>query len=96
VNSIRHGGCEDVAEAACISLQFQGREVRVIYSDRGAPFNPTAAPEPDLSASLADRPAGGLGVHLVRQIMSGIEYRREPDRNILTMSYDLPSQQEIQ
>jgi len=94
VNSVRHGGCENLPEAACISLHLQGGEVRVVYTDRGNPFDPTSAPAPDLSTSLADRTPGGLGVHLVRQIMNGLEYRRERDRNILAMRYPLPSQQE--
>jgi anti-sigma regulatory factor (Ser/Thr protein kinase) len=28
---------------------------------------------------------GGLGIHLVRQLMDGLEYRRQGDRNRLTL-----------
>lgn len=53
--------------------------------DGGQPFDPLQeAPEPDLEASLEDRPIGGLGVYLVRNIMDELSYRREDGRNRLT------------
>jgi sigma-B regulation protein RsbU (phosphoserine phosphatase) len=35
--------------------------------------------------SLEERSIGGLGIHLVRQIMDQIQYRREDNKNILTL-----------
>ena len=53
--------------------------------DGGRAFDPLEeAPEPDLEASLEDRPIGGLGVYLVRTIMDELSYRREDGRNRLT------------
>jgi anti-sigma regulatory factor (Ser/Thr protein kinase) len=28
---------------------------------------------------------GGLGIHLVRRLMDGVEYRRPSERNLLTL-----------
>ena len=53
--------------------------------DDGVPFDPRDAPLPDLDASLDERQAGGLGMHLVRSTMDGIDYRREGGRNVLTV-----------
>ena len=57
-----------------------------IISDSGIPFDPTAAPEADVTLSAEERPIGGLGIYLVRNLMDTVTYRREHDRNILAMT----------
>ena len=54
-------------------------------SDSGKPFDPTSARPVDTSLSAEQRPIGGLGIHLVRQIMDEVSYARVEDRNILTL-----------
>lgn len=61
------------------------QEVRVEVEDAGAAFDPLALAPPDLVSDLDERPLGGLGVHLLRQVMDEIAYRREGDRNVLTL-----------
>lgn len=61
-------------------------EIHFIVSDNGTPFDPTAAPEADISLDVEDRPIGGLGIFLVRNIMDEVHYSRSDDgKNILTM-----------
>ena len=59
--------------------------VKFVISDRGKPFDPTAAPEADTTLPVEERPIGGLGIFLVRQIMDDVSYRYEDGKNILTM-----------
>jgi len=40
----------------------------------------------DVTASIDERPIGGLGIHMVRKLMDGIEYAREGNRNRLVMT----------
>lgn len=54
-------------------------------SDKGKPFDPTAAPEADITLSVEDRPIGGLGIFLVRNIMDKVTYQYKDGKNILTM-----------
>ena len=50
--------------------------------DWGRPYNPFAeAPPPDLTASLAERPIGGLGLHLVKKVTAHYVYSRGRDTN---------------
>ena len=56
-----------------------------ILSDSGKPFDPTAAPEADITLGVEDRSIGGLGIYLVRNIMDTVSYRYENGKNILTM-----------
>jgi len=84
-NAVSHGECAGMEKAVQVRLQLLNDGVHVEYADRGRPFDPLTAPEPNLDASLEERRVGGLGVHLVRQIMRDLEYRRAGDWNRITM-----------
>ena len=60
-------------------------------ADSGVPFNPFERPDPDISAPVEEREIGGLGIFLIRQIMDNANYRRENNRNIMTLEKKLPS-----
>ena len=62
-------------------------KLRVEIVDFGRVFNPLEADPPDFSRGLADRPIGGLGVFLVRNMVDSIAYRREADRNVLSFIF---------
>ncbi|MFC2019223.1 ATP-binding protein [Chloroflexota bacterium] len=54
--------------------------------DWGIPFDPLSLPKPDIKAPLEKRKVGGLGIYLTRTIMDEVNYRRDQDRNILTLT----------
>jgi anti-sigma regulatory factor (Ser/Thr protein kinase) len=54
--------------------------------DDGAPFDPLAREAPRTDQALADRQVGGLGIHIVKELMDEVEYRRIDDRNRLRFS----------
>ena len=52
----------------------------------GAPFDPEAIPVPDVARPLEERPAGGLGIFLMRKFMDDIQFRFDPhEGNTITM-----------
>lgn len=57
-----------------------------VLRDSGKPFDPTAAPEADITLGVEERPIGGLGIFLVRQIMDSVRYVREGDENVLILT----------
>ena len=59
--------------------------LKFIISDSGQPFDPTAAPEADITLDVEDRPIGGLGIFLVRNIMDEVHYERADGKNLFTM-----------
>lgn len=60
------------------------RIVRAMIEDDGIAFDPLQRPDPDISLSSDDRPIGGLGIFLVRQMMDAVRYDRNHDRNRLS------------
>ena len=54
--------------------------------DWGIPFDPLSLPKPDVEAPIEKRKVGGLGIYLIRTIMDEVNYRRNQDRNILTLT----------
>lgn len=85
LNAIKHGLCSPSQEAIQIDLQLSDQELDITMTDTGIPFNPLDAPPPDLTGSLANRPIGGLGIHLVRSLMNSVEYKREGGKNQLRL-----------
>lgn len=70
-----------------ITLISEDHRLILEISDTGKPFDPlTEAPVPDVDAPMEDRPIGGLGIYLVRNMMDDMQYRRENDRNYLTLT----------
>jgi len=53
--------------------------------DDGVAFDPLAHPAPNLDVPLEERKEGGLGIFLVRQIMTSVEYQRVGGKNVLTL-----------
>ena len=84
-NAIRHGGCEGMRDAASVQLEMLVNGVAIEFADRGVPFDPTTAPAPELDAPLETRLVGGLGIHLVRQVVRDLRYERVEGWNRLTM-----------
>ena len=60
-----------------------------VISDKGMPFDPTAKEEADTTLSVEERPIGGLGIFLVRQLMDSINYERTDGKNVLTLKKKL-------
>ena len=56
--------------------------------DTGRPFDIQSSSKPDLSAHISDRKIGGLGIHLIKQMVNRVHYRRDGQSNILTLVVD--------
>lgn len=70
-----------------LNMDGTGETLTFTLIDEGEPFDPTTLDEPDTNLSAEERPIGGLGVFLVKQIMDEVRYERQGNRNILTMTY---------
>ena len=68
-----------------IEAYANDERLKFVIIDSGIPFDPTVKKEVDTTLSAEDRPIGGLGIHLVRQLMDSINYERTNGQNVLTL-----------
>ena len=89
VNVMNYAYPEGTEGTVCIDAQVSDGVLQFVISDSGAPFDPTARAEVDTTLSAEERGIGGLGIHIVRQIMDSIDYKRVDGRNVLTLGKKL-------
>jgi anti-sigma regulatory factor (Ser/Thr protein kinase) len=68
-----------------ICLEKKENLLQTRISDAGMPFNPLQQPEAKLASSIEERPIGGLGIHLIKEIMDEVVYQYKNGKNMLTM-----------
>lgn len=85
VNVMKYAYPEGKSGKIDISVSIDGDDIVFVISDSGVAFDPTAKAEVDIDQKAEDRPIGGLGIHLVRQIMDSMVYERIDGKNILTL-----------
>ena len=64
-------------------------EISVCFKDEGIQFDPLAKPDPDITLSAEDRPIGGLGIFLCKQMMDDVRYSYEGGHNLLSLIKNL-------
>lgn len=85
-NTISYGYEDGGKHRIDLRIRLDGDVLAVEISDDGIEFAPDSADDPDTHASIEDRPIGGLGIFLTRQMMDSFEYRRDEGRNIVTLT----------
>ena len=85
VNIINYAYPKEEHERIYLSAKLQNGSIILVLTDTGKEFDPTAAPEADVTLSAEDRQIGGLGIFLIRQIMNEVKYQRLDGKNILTL-----------
>ena len=68
-----------------VRMALVGKRLTVTITDDGVSFNPLSVEAPDTDLSLEDREPGGLGIHLVRNLVDDVSYHRRIGKNVLTL-----------
>ena len=68
-----------------VSLENDSPMLTIKVIDKGVPFNPLEAPEPDITLTAEEREIGGLGIFLCKKMMDEVSYAYDDGCNILTM-----------
>ena len=84
-NAVLYGFDDAGGRELAVQVEVYEGEVRASVTDDGREFNPLEQAPPDLDAPLDERALGGLGIHLVRNLMDRVEYARLGGKNVLTV-----------
>ena len=82
-NIIRHGYDDYDRHEIRVSLNVFENQVAAVIEDDGHAFNPLEWNKKEESQPLEDKKVGGVGIHLIRELLDHVDYKRENDRNIL-------------
>jgi anti-sigma regulatory factor (Ser/Thr protein kinase) len=89
VNIINYAYPKEEHQSIYLSARLREGSIVLILTDTGKEFDPTKAPEADVTLSADEREIGGLGIFLIRQIMNEVRYERIDGKNILTLEKKL-------
>lgn len=64
-------------------------KLKLVFQDHGIPYNPLEKEDPDVNLPADERPIGGLGIYMAKEIMDKMEYRYENNTNILTVEKEI-------
>ena len=84
-NIINYAYQNDTEGKISVNIEADESRIRFLLSDSGAEFDPTGESKADTTLSVDERPIGGLGVFLVRNLMDSINYERVDGKNVLRM-----------
>jgi phosphoserine phosphatase RsbU/P len=85
-NVIRHGYGERPDGPISVAFRATGESIVITVEDAAVGFDPLKHPEPDLTVPVEARPAGGMGVYLIKRLMDEVDYRVDDGRNVLTLT----------
>ena len=80
---------DDKEGTAKISFDKQDNEITLKFEDEGIYYNPLQKEDHDITLSLEERPIGGLGIFMVKEMSKDIEYKREDNKNILILKFGI-------
>ena len=85
-NTISYGYKDETVHEIGIDIELRNERLIIIISDDAIPFNPFRDDPPDTTKlSIEDRSIGGLGIHIVKNLMDEYEYKRNVNNNIITL-----------
>jgi len=84
-NIISYGFDDRSEHAIQVCIAADDGMLTITVEDDGIPFNPIARAEPRMPATIEDCTIGGLGIYLIKNLMDDVCYRRNQDKNVLTL-----------
>ena len=86
MNIVLHAHEDGRAHAVDLRVELAPELIRLLFEDRGRPFDPTGRTEAEHPRSIAQAKPGGLGLHLVRQHSTSMSYARRNGCNSMSVT----------
>lgn len=85
-DSAQHKSEETENDRLWITVEYIDSSFVLTFRDHGIPFNPLTSTSPDISLPAEERPIGGLGIFLVKELCADIAYSYSDRSNILRVT----------
>jgi len=85
-NIIFYAFTDDKKHQIKITISVNNSMLTIRITDDGIPFDPLLYQKPDITSTAEERTVGGLGIFLISQMMDEIQYTRDKNQNILTLT----------
>ena len=84
-NIVKYAFADAAAHDIRVRLKVTEGRLEAEVEDDGRPFDPLQARAKDRNGPLAQRKPGGLGIEVVKRLMSHLSYARTDGRNRVTL-----------
>jgi sigma-B regulation protein RsbU (phosphoserine phosphatase) len=84
-NVISYAFDDDQEHFIDVAVSLERDRLVVTIADDGRPFNPFGRIPPETDLPVDDREIGGLGLHLVKNVMDEVTYERLGTKNVSTL-----------
>lgn len=84
-NTVKYGYTDQASHLISVWIAIDSELIQIELVDDACPFDPTLQPKPDIAHNLEMGIPGGFGIELVRRLCRHMGYRREEDRNCITL-----------
>jgi anti-sigma regulatory factor (Ser/Thr protein kinase) len=84
-NIISYGFQDRSEHLIRVHISADRNVLTVVLEDDGMPFNPVDRIPPEMPCTLDECKVGGLGIHLVKNLMDEVIYERRAGTNVLTL-----------
>ena len=84
-NIISYGFSDNSEHQIKFTISHDDKTVTMRIEDDGEPFNPVEEEAPDIQCPIEDRKIGGLGIHLIKNVMDDVKYKRQNGKNLLIL-----------
>ena len=88
-NTILYGYNDADNHTIEITFTKSDSQISITIKDDGLEFDPTKKRDPDTTLTAEDRPIGGLGIFLIKQMMDNVQYLREERINYLILTKNI-------
>lgn len=68
-----------------LQIESDQRQFKLDFIDDGVLFDPLSVEKPDIHAHIKDREPGGLGIHVMRNFVDEMHYKRVNNKNRLSL-----------
>jgi len=95
ITNIINYAYQGIDEVIDVKIIVEPNRITVELIDSSEEYNPLESPDPDTNLPLEERPIGGLGILLIKNLSDFQSYKRIDNKNCLSLFFNTNNQSTI-